>query len=312
MQNLTLKQSILSTLAHYEAERGLPLSTFEIYKYLHKGSFDRIILSQIIIELQKIIKNDGVIKNKNGFFSLNEIEEKCRDRIYRDKLSIKKWRKTKKIISLMQSIPFIKSISVSGSLSMNNIFLNSDIDLFIITKKGKIWTTRTLSMLLIQLIGQRRHNKKIDNKICLNYYISENSDIPIKNMASANIFLRMIPIFEIKLYQSFLQENYFWIKKYFQKSKERLPLKNFREIKRNGFLLFLKKISEYILSGNIGNGIELMLSRWQKKRIAKKIYGLNNVTNLIFTNEILMFHYPNPRNEAILIGYKNIMDKIKQ
>ena len=95
---------------------------------------------------------------------------------------------------------------------MNNTFKNSDIDLFLTVKKGRIWTVRTLSMALTQILGQRRHNKKITNKICLNYYVAEGTEPKIKNLASANVFLRTIPVYEATCYNNFLKNNFYWIK----------------------------------------------------------------------------------------------------
>lgn len=308
--NNQIRTSIISTLAHYEAERGLPLSAFEIYKYLHKKNSKKITLSQILTELDNIKTTNENITSKNGFFFLinkQSSKDKYSQRINRDKLSIKKWKKAKKIIWLMQTIPFIKSISVAGSLSMNNTLKNSDIDLFLIVKKGRIWTTRTLSMLLTQLLGQRRYDKKITDKICLNYYITEGSEPQIKNLASANIFLRTIPVYEMTSYNNFLKDNFYWLEKYFLNSKNQFKIQNFRKIKKNKTLLKIKTLFEYMLSKKIGDKIEQTLSLWQKKRIEEKTRKETNITNLIFTDEILMFHWPNPRNKEVLEKYEQIL-----
>lgn len=309
-----IRTSIISTLAHYEAERGLPLSAFEIHKYLHKKNSEKIKLSQILKELEHPEITEYNIENKNGFyFLLNEekTKNKYSQRINRDKLSIKKWKKAKKMIWLMQAIPFVKSISVAGSLSMNNTLKDSDIDLFLMVKKGRIWTARTLSMLLTQLLGQRRYDKKINNKICLNYYITEESEPQIKNLASANVFLRTIPVYGITCYNNFLKNNSYWIEKYFQNPQNKFKIENFRKIKKNKVFLKLKTLSEYMLSKKIGDKLEKILSLWQRKRIEKKIKKEKNITNLIFTDKILMFHWPNPRNKEVLEKYNSIIKKFK-
>ncbi len=303
-----MKETIISTLAHYEAERGTPLSAFEIYKYLHKQNNKNPSFKNMLTELKKL-KNAKIIKEEKGFYFLSSSENKNHfaKRITNEKISIQKWKKAKKIIYFMQFLPFIKSISIAGSLSMNNTLKKSDIDFFILTKEGRIWTARTLSMILTQMLGQRRHHKQINNKICLNYFISENSLPQIQNIASANIFLRTIPIFGKKIYDNFYKKNNFWIKQYFQKTQENFKIESLRSIKKNNFLLFIKKFLESILSKKIGNLIEKYLALWQKKRIEEKIKEKQNITNLIFTNNILMFHWPKPRNKEVLEKYKLII-----
>jgi predicted nucleotidyltransferase len=301
---------ILSTLAHYEAERGVPLSAFEVYKYLHKNS-NTLSFKEILNELKELKKKKN-IKEKNGFYYLNSSENKKHysQRIKRDKISIKKWKKARKIICLMQTIPFVKSVSVAGSLSMNNTSEKSDIDLFITTKYGRIWTVRTFSMLLMQIFGQRRHDKKINNKICLNYYVTETSLPKIQNLASANVFLRTVPVLNKKEYGEFFKKNTFWIEKYFQKAQEKFQIKNLRSIKKNRLFLFIKNLLEFLLSGKIGDFIEKHLAFWQKNRIQKKIKKEQSVTNLIFTDEILMFHWPKPRNSEVMEKYKKTVNGI--
>ncbi len=304
-----MEKVILSTLAHYEAERGIPLSAFEIYKYSHKTKLEEFSLKKILTGLE-ILKDKNLIKEKNGFYFLN-LPKKDKDRydqrIANDKISIKKWKKAQKMTALMQITPFVSSISVAGSLSMNNTAEKSDIDLFITTKKGRIWTVRTLSMLLAQALGQRRHNKSINNKICLNYYITDNSLPEIQNLASANVFLRTIPLLNSKKYYEFYKKNTFWIEKYFQKAQEIFRVKNLREIKKSKHLLLIKKILEFSLSKKTGDFIEKHLALWQKKRIEEKIRKEKNITNLIFTDKILMFHWPKPRNEEVLRKYEKII-----
>jgi len=302
-----LKKSIISTLAHYEAERGLPLSAFEIYRYLHKLNNTDLYKLKDVLEII-----EGLVQNKtigfiNGFYFLNPGNkvDKYKERISRDKISIKKWKKARNIIWLMQLVPFIRSIAVAGSLSMNNTNKSSDIDLFIITKAKRIWMVRTFSMLLTQFIGKRRHNKKINNKICLNYYLAEDILPEIKNIASANVFLRSIPVSGVSVYNSFFEKNINWMQGCFNKAI--LIYAKKREIKNSNLLCLIKNFFEFVFSGSFGDFVEKFFSTWQTERINKKIEKDNNVSNLIFTDNILMFHYPNPRNKDVLEKYNNLM-----
>jgi hypothetical protein len=68
---------------------------------------------------------------------------------------------------------------------MNAAHKDSDIDLFIITKNNRIWTTRICFTLILTLLGQRKTTKKHAGKFCLSFFITENylnlENIAIKN-----------------------------------------------------------------------------------------------------------------------------------
>jgi len=302
-----IEKSILKTLAHYEAERGIPLSAFEIHKYLHKS--DAYIEFEKVFSALEALVSESKISSYNGFYFLPEnSNNKYINRIEKDKASIKKWKDAKRMVWLMQVIPFVRSISVAGSLSMNNVSEKSDIDIFIISKPGRIWTTRTLSMMLTQILFKRRHDEKIDNKICLNYYIKEGKTPEVKNIASANVFLRTIPIYNSDVYVEFFKKNADWFSKYFQNQSPAISQK--REVKESAFLQALKTFFEFLLSGWFGDKVENIFAGWQRKRIEKKIKDEKNVTNLIYTDDILMFHWPHPRNEEVLRKYETLIKEI--
>lgn len=61
------------------------------------------------------------------------------------------WGKVSSYNTLFSYIPGISCICVCNSLAMNAAHANSDIDLFIITKKNRLWTARIFMTLLLFL-----------------------------------------------------------------------------------------------------------------------------------------------------------------
>ena len=96
---------------------------------------------------------------------------------------------------------------------MNAANENSDIDLFIITKNNRIWTSRIFLTLILSLLGQRKTAKKHAGKFCLSFFITENhlrlEDIAIKD----DIYLRywietLVPIVnKNNIFERFIEEN---------------------------------------------------------------------------------------------------------
>lgn len=86
---------------------------------------------------------------------------------------------------LFSFFPQIQMVALCNSRAMGEADENSDIDLFIITKKGNLWTARFTVTVLSSLLGIRRRNthwlekwspeyiKRTKNKFCLSFFISE-------------------------------------------------------------------------------------------------------------------------------------------
>ena len=304
-----MQENIISTLALYEAERGLPLSAFEIFKFLHKKEkYNFVSFSDVLSSIEDL-KRKNIIVEKNGFYFFEGKYDKNTKRIIKYKISIFKWKKAKKAVKKLRFIPFLESVAVSGSLSMNNTEKGSDIDFFLITKEKRIWTVRTFSVFLFHFFGKRRYKKKIKDRACLNYYVCENAQIKVKNIASANIFLRMVPVYRNDKFLLFFQKNLNWVKDYFYFFEPNILRK--RQIKSNSFYSFLKLVLELVLKGKAGDFLERALSSWQKRRIQKKIKG-KKISHLVFEDDLLMFHWPRPRNDEVLYLYsKNLKEKLK-
>lgn len=81
--------------------------------------------------------------------------------------------------------PQIQMVALCNSRAMGEAEENSDIDLFIIAKKGNLWTVRCIVTVLSSLLWIRRRNthwlekwspeyiKRTKNKFCLSFFITE-------------------------------------------------------------------------------------------------------------------------------------------
>lgn len=164
-----MEKCIIETLAYFDLF-DYPLTFFEIKKYL---SCEVEISDD---ELLDIICSVAAIQESNGYFYLLGRKDITEKRNERSEISVQKYAKAKIVARLLSLIPTVQYIGVSGSLSMNNAAPADDIDFFIVTKKGSMWTTRILVNGLLLLMRQKRkHGSKIfENKICPNMYVEEN------------------------------------------------------------------------------------------------------------------------------------------
>lgn len=222
-----LDQAIIKTII-YSDVFDYPLTLNEIGKWLVKLNLPaRLDLSKRAGEIG--IKNSKLINEKDGFHFLKGRGNIVAERIKREKYSQEKLKIAKKISNLFKLIPTIKLVGVTGTLAMQNGKREDDIDLFIITSSGLMWTTRLLSTLLIEITTMRRHPQEtnINNKICLNMFVDENHfkiTRRERDLFSAHEVLQMNLLWDRgNTYQKFLSANK-WIKKYLPNAYKEITL----------------------------------------------------------------------------------------
>ncbi len=314
-----LEKSILATIAYYDV-MDYPLTGFEIFKYLmspqHISSLKKIDPCSEIeplktINLVDILKalNTPTLKQyidqENGFYFLREfVSSNTKRNLYqlrieRQKISDEKWKKSIKTIKWLQIIPFIKMVLMNGSMAIYNAKQESDIDLLIIVKNKRIWLTRFLITAFFQIIGRRRHGKKITNRFCLNHYLSDNN-LKI-NTASLRIayLAHLTPVLELEsgIYNRFQFENR-WAGNYlYFYNLEKLN--NRQKIKNNNLFKFIRKFQEIILNTFIGTILEGVFKFFQVAHIKRSKLLNQEKGRIIFNDTQLEFHPDSPQGEIL-------------
>jgi len=291
--DMSLEQDILKTIAYFDLF-GMPLTKEEIFKNLYSANSRS--LSEIIQTLE-LLKSRS-LHEKEGFYFFNSQNLELRkDRylIAKEKLSI-----AKKRINFLARLPFVKAIFICNNLSYFNAPDGSDIDLAIITAKGRIWSARFFSAALMKLLGQRPQKNNRKNKICLSFFVSED-DLNLEKLTYDNdihfIYWlnQFLPVYaEKNLANKFFTENE-WTKKFLPNYFNYIPTEKLKLSDKNYF----KKIIEKLFSKSIGNFLEKNLKKIQfnifPETIKQKIS--ENTTDVFVSDSILKFHDKDKRLE---------------
>ena len=158
------------------------------------------------------------IDNQNGLYFLKGRSGLLLKRSIRKRASIKKMKIAKRAAGILNRIPTVRMIGVSGALAMGNAAENSDIDFLVICAKGSLWMTRAIGWFLLKLFGQRIRKPKESNekdKLCLNMWLDESDLIWRKrNIFTSHEIAQVIPIVDKGGYhQTFMKKNK-WVKDY--------------------------------------------------------------------------------------------------
>ena len=216
-----ISRAILQTLK-YSDHFGFPLTLDELHTRLISFPLTQIhLIRQIRSMLKKnLLQKTGIYYHLPGRSSL------VARRLKRAKLATPQLARAKYLSSLFSPLPSILSIFLTGSLAMRNSNPNSDIDLMIITKPGRLWTTRLFLTLYTSLLGLRRTPNSTHNtgKLCLNLYLTPTTyDLPStkQSLYTAYELLQAIPLYDPQDTRSSLLAANPWIKKYLPNN--RLP-----------------------------------------------------------------------------------------
>ena len=194
-------------------------------------------------------------------------------------------------------IPFVDLVFAAGSLATGNINENSDFDVIVGVRQGRIFTARFFCILVFGLIGWRRgKNDKAElasDKICLSHFVTPQAFrlSPPYNNYWKTLYSSLVPIYgNHELIQEFLDANQDWI------GKRVIYQNNERHLyKKKGLI---KNFKEFLLSGRIGDLIEKKLRKIQMERIGRGLKAeIGYKPRLIFTDNELEFHPDTLRTE---------------
>lgn len=212
-----MKRAILKTLAYADVF-NYPLTAQEIWEYLISDK--KTGLKEIKQELER--PNELFVAN-GGYFFLKNRPGIVKIRKKRERWSREKFKIARRVANWLRLIPTIKMVGITGALAMKNSVEADDIDFLIITAKNRLWLTRLLSTLLIELVASRRRPNdspvggQAKDKICLNMFLDEGHlKVPKKeqNLFSAHEVVQLSPIWDKNgIYKQFVSQNQ-WVKKF--------------------------------------------------------------------------------------------------
>ena len=304
-----LRKDILMTIAYYDV-LDYPVTVFEIWKYLSNSKQEEAPESVSLAEVVKGISDERLkrlVESRAGFFFLKGRSDLVGQRIRRQKISQGKLKKLMRAASILRLVPFVRMIAITGRLAMKNAEPQSDLDILVVLKAGKIFTGRTLVTILVHLLGMRRYGKKVADRICLNYFITTRSlEISMKDMFAASEYFFIFPIFGFKTFRKFQKHNA-WIGMHKPNYTVDL-LPNIRMLRNSRRTRWIRRIGEWILKPGI---IEDYLASWQIKRIQK-----NPLTHapgsMVVADERALIFLPDPHGPKVFDAFKERLDGISR
>lgn len=212
----------------------------------------------------------------------------------------KLWNRVKLYTQHMRKVPFVRMVAVCNNLCYDNTSPDSDIDLLIVIKAGRMWTARLALSLLLHFFGVRRHGDKVAGRFCLSFFVTE------KHLSMEGLQIKpedpylaywtklLAPVYGKKTYERFKAENSPWlIDRYGLKFNEEV----LRHLPSYDWESPFKRFMEWLLGGYLGNLAEALVKKTFKRRTLRKMKRLGPEASVIVSDDMLKFHNHDKRRE---------------
>lgn len=172
----SLEQSILKTLCWFSVF-DRPITGFEVWKWLIEP--ERVYdLSEVYCVLESSEWLLTRISNQNGFFAIRlnivQLEKNISTRQENFLDAFYKFKKVRRAVRFFSLFESVRAIAAVNSIAWWNTNTKSDIDLFLITKPGSIWSTRFWIVAPFILFGVRPGTSHRD-PFCFSFFASRSA-----------------------------------------------------------------------------------------------------------------------------------------
>lgn len=236
-----------------------PLSEEELLAYAHFYSLSREEGQEAIRSLLQL----GILESSGRMLCLRGDEPLSEIRAEREARAVKWQPRVVRSICVLSQLPFLRGLSISGSLSKGTQDLDGDIDFFVVTAPNRLWTARCFASLLLKVLPKSKKGN-----FCLNYFLPEDRlFIPDRTLFSATEVAFLKPVLNGDLFSAFFERNQ-WVKAFYPNWEP--PSGEVPDLR----YAFLQRMAEWPLSGAFGNLVESWVSRWYIRRLNRSMEAL--------------------------------------
>ena len=292
-------ESILKVMAYFDTF-NYPVTIEEISSFL-----DQPIQRETLHTALQSLLDKQLIWDLGQFYSLKNDPDLQEKRLNGNKRAVKQLKYAMRVSLVLSWFPFIRGVAISGSLSKNIAYKNSDLDFFIITATNRLWIIRTFMLMLVRgfaFIGSRC--------ICLNYFLDDQAlEIEEKNIFTAIEIATLLPVRGIHSFESFFSANR-WIFEYLPNARlKKMPEKEL-------YSGLLKRGIEWLFNNQLGDKIDNWLlqyfsRRWEKVLVLRKAFPNGFLRGAISIGK--HFYKPTPYDfqQKVLSKFQERMNNVK-
>ncbi|MBI1908037.1 hypothetical protein HYS28_01295 [Candidatus Uhrbacteria bacterium] len=160
------------TIAYFAYFR-YPLTAFEVWKWLYAPE-GRWTLADVTYALATSTWLGERVGASQGFYGVGDVDVQVADRHERLLDALRKYRVLAPVVAYLRRLPFIDGVAVCNSLAFHHTTAASDIDLFIVTAPGRVWSARLLAVSAMAALRKRPGEARRD-PVCCSFFADRNA-----------------------------------------------------------------------------------------------------------------------------------------
>lgn len=166
-----MQNAILRTIAYFDLF-DFPLTELEVWKFLRKP--EAVSFSEVQTTLEELHETQK-LETQCGFWFVSGRADHVRVRQERYLIAERKYKKVLQAVRWLKWIPGIRLIAVANTLAWSHAREGSDLDLFIITRPGRLWLSRFLAVVPFMILGLRPRRNRERDTFCFSFFATERS-----------------------------------------------------------------------------------------------------------------------------------------
>lgn len=216
-----------------------------------------------------------------------------------DKIEEKFLLKVKRYAPILKAVPYVAMAAVCNSSAFSTCNEKSDIDLFVVAKKGRLYISRAFMNMFLRVLGARTYGKCVAGRFCLSFFVDEERLNLLEIAKKKDVYLaywiyKLKPVFDRGVLEKFESENK-WILSILGKKK--VEIDRSLLVKNRWFFEFLttvfRKVIEILMIWVIGDFFEWLLRKIQINKIRRRIKKIGEESgraDFIISKNLLKLH----------------------
>ncbi len=213
-----LDSAVIKTLAYFDIFQ-YPLTSSELHRYCwwpHQETPPPLAMIDDYLHQT----HSGIATAEGFYFLAARSADIVTQRKQRFVAAEAKFRKAQRVGQWLATVPFVRGLLVSNTVSYGNPAPDSDIDIVVITAPGATWVARAGCLLFLKLFDLRPRAGKKADQICLSFFVdTDHLSLEVTALPRTDIHFyywidQLVPIYDAGgVYAAFRQANQ-WIKQW--------------------------------------------------------------------------------------------------
>lgn len=270
----SIEQAILYTVIYADLF-DFPLTRRELHHYLIAdqpftlAQIEQALAASDFLKTELETPRDYVIcAGRAALIGIREAREQASHALWSTALDYGQW---------LARLPFVRMVALTGALAVRNASdHDDDLDYVLVTADRRVWLARAFAIVLVRLAKIR------GVEVCPNYVLAESAlEQENHDLFMAHEVAQMVPIYGQQVYETMRQRNA-WVSDWmpnaaspYDAQPERLPGRQ----PGRGWAA-LKRLTETMLSGRIGDALEGWEYRRKLRRFAEELQTPNSAALL--------------------------------